>query len=208
MGQRSAAELAKQLRRITELVQSALVDTPGDTRHSIAAARSLAELTAESLQLIVSQARTRGVSWQLIGDALGTTRQAAFARFGTPLDPRTGETMIKNILSDAEERATAFFTTVAEHRWTDAIVDFSPTMAKMLTADGLADAYASVIALGDQLQQQGTPVVLALADATVVEVPLHHEAADLIGRISYAPDGTVVGLWFVPAAQALTEHRD
>ena len=46
-----------------------------------------------------------GHIWQEIGDALGTSRQAAFQRFGRPVDPRTGVPMSENLLPGADRRA-------------------------------------------------------------------------------------------------------
>jgi hypothetical protein len=45
---------------------------------------------------------------------LGTTRQAAFQRFGRPLDPRTGVPMAEEILPGAAERAAGLLADVAE----------------------------------------------------------------------------------------------
>ena len=191
--------LADQIVRVAGLLRAELLDAAADPVHSLATARSLDQLTSEALRLLVATARARGVAWARIGDALGTTRQAAFQRFGTPLDPRTGETMTRTTLPDAAERATALFAAVADHRWAEAAVDFSPAVRTALGEDGLADAYASVVSFAGELERRGTPRVLDMAGLTVVEVPLHHEAADLTGRVSFAGDGSVVGLWFVPA---------
>lgn len=49
---------------------------------AIGACRTLADLVQESLQTLVDEARRKGHTWQEIGDVLGTTRQAAFQRFG------------------------------------------------------------------------------------------------------------------------------
>jgi hypothetical protein len=57
---------------------------------AMAAARELSAATDAALQESVDQARSAGRSWREIGDVLGTTRQAAFQRFGRPVDPRPG----------------------------------------------------------------------------------------------------------------------
>ena len=191
--------LADQIAKVSELLRAELLATAGDPMHTVATARGLGRLTNDALALLVTAARERGASWQQVGDALGTTRQAAFQRFGAPLDPRTGVPMTRTSVPGAADKASAIFTAVAQHRWDDASVDFSDTVRKGLGATGLADAYANVIALAGELEKQGPPELLELAGVTVAEVPLHHEAADLTGRVSFAPDGSVVGLWFVPA---------
>lgn len=60
---------------------------------ALAAARDLATVAGEAMQQAVDQARAAGHSWREIGDVLGTTRQAAFQRFGHPVDSRTGAPM-------------------------------------------------------------------------------------------------------------------
>ena len=201
MSREQRTALADEIAKVSELLRAELIAGAGDPMHTVATALALGRLTSDALALLVTAARERGASWQQVGDALGTSRQAAFQRFGAPRDPRTGETMTRTSVPGAADRATAIFTAVAEHRWDDASAGFSDTVRQGLGATGLADAYAGVIALWGELQEQGTPVVLDLAGVTVVEVPLHHEAADLTGRVSFAPDGSVVGLWFVPAPE-------
>ena len=192
--------LADQIAKVSTLLQAELVAPAGDPMHTVATARTLGRLTNDALALLVTAARERGASWQQVGDALGTTRQAAFQRFGAPLDPRTGETMTRTSVPGAADKAAALFTAVAEHRWNDASADFSDTVQTLLGPAGLADAYADVIALAGELEHQGPPELLELGGVTVVEIPLQYEAADLTGRVSFAPDGSVVGLWFVPAS--------
>ena len=52
-------------------------------------AQDLDDLSEQVLRLCVQQSRDAGHTWQEIGDLLGVTRQAAFQRFGKPIDPRT-----------------------------------------------------------------------------------------------------------------------
>lgn len=195
-------KLAEQIGKVADLLRTELATPAIDPMHSLAGAVELRQLTDQALQALVAAARDRGVSWQRIGDALGTTRQAAFQRFGTPVDPRTGGPMTRSTLPDAEPRALALFAAVAGHQWEDAVADFSPSVRAALGPAELADAYAQVIGFAGELETTGEPHVYPLAEVTVVEVPLHHEAADLTGRVSYGPDGRVVGLWFLPATPA------
>jgi hypothetical protein len=60
----------------------------GSPLAAMAAARELSAATGEALQAAVDRARAAGHSWREIGDVLGTTRQAAFQRFGHPVDRR------------------------------------------------------------------------------------------------------------------------
>lgn len=49
---------------------------------AVGAARTMTDLAQRTLQALVDESRSEGHTWQQIGDALGTTRQAAFQRFG------------------------------------------------------------------------------------------------------------------------------
>lgn len=63
---------------------AAIGATGRDTSHFrriIAARRNVAQ-AEDDLRKAVQAARDAGRSWALIGSALGTTRQAAFQRFG------------------------------------------------------------------------------------------------------------------------------
>ena len=83
----------------------------------MAAARDLSTTADAALQAAVDLARGAGVSWSEIGDVLGTSRQAAFQRFGHPVDPRTGEPMSRDVPADAADRAVAIFAWHDEGRW-------------------------------------------------------------------------------------------
>ena len=73
----------------------------------MAAARELSAATGAALQEAVDRARAAGHSWREIGDVLGTTRQAAFQRFGHPVAPRTGAPMSTDVPPGAADRAAA-----------------------------------------------------------------------------------------------------
>ena len=53
----------------------------------------------------MDRAREAGQSWREIGAVLGTSRQAAFQRFGHPVDPRTGKLMARDVPPEAADRA-------------------------------------------------------------------------------------------------------
>jgi hypothetical protein len=69
-------------------------------------ASEISALAASALRQAVDLARTAGRTWQELGDVLGVTRQAAFQRFGHPVDPRTGEPMRGAMVPGAAARAT------------------------------------------------------------------------------------------------------
>jgi hypothetical protein len=65
---------------VTELSHPAT----GSALEALVAARELSGATDAALRAAVDRARAAGQSWSRIGDVLGTTRQAAFQRFGRP----------------------------------------------------------------------------------------------------------------------------
>jgi hypothetical protein len=82
----------------------------------MAAAREQAVAANQALLAAVDRARDAGHSWREIGEVLGTTRQAAFQRFGHPVDPRTGTPMSRDIPPDAVDRAVGLITCLAQGR--------------------------------------------------------------------------------------------
>ena len=99
MGNQRGHELADHITRIVALLavelspsdESSGESSRSDVTHALSTARSLQALADEALAHLVTDARNRGITWQNIGDALGISRQAAFQRFGTAIDPRTGK---------------------------------------------------------------------------------------------------------------------
>ena len=57
--------------------------------------------------------------------------------------------------------------------------------------------WAQVIGTAGAYQGMGDAVAHQAGDYTVVDVPLHFQAADLTGRVSYARTGQVAGLFFL-----------
>ena len=83
---------------LTEHGRKGIVDnvpeTPGrGALEAITVAQGLARSAEEQLAATVARARESGHTWAEIGQILGTSRQAAFQRFGRPADPRTGRPM-------------------------------------------------------------------------------------------------------------------
>ncbi|GAA3223985.1 hypothetical protein GCM10017691_11570 [Pseudonocardia petroleophila] len=61
-------------------------------------------------------ARDNGATWQVVGDAPGVTRQAAFQRYGRPIDPGTGELMTTTPLPGVAALATSVIRDLAAGR--------------------------------------------------------------------------------------------
>jgi len=187
--------------RVLSAARVALDDVPADPAltplQTVTVVRSLARVVEDGLREAVQQARRAGHTWAEIGELLGTTRQAAFQRFGRPLDPRTGTPMSGTLLPAAAERAAVLLADVAEQRWEQVTSGFDQRMAKALDARGLAAAWAQVVGMAGAYQGMGEPVAHQAGDYTVVDVPLRFEAAEVTGRVSYDHAGQVAGLFFL-----------
>ncbi len=169
------------------------------TLRAVAAARDLSAAAGTALQAAVDRARAAGHSWKEIGDVLETTRQAAFQRFGRPVDPRTGTPMNREAPPGAADKAIAIFTAIAASRWEDARQELTDRMRHDLGADRLAAGWANTVAMIGSFERMGEPLVYQLDDHTVVDIPLHFEAGDRTGHVTLDSDGNVVGL-FIRAA--------
>src|SRR6185437_16119181 len=111
-------------------------------------ARDADALAGQALRLCAQQARDAGSTWQDIGDLLGVTRQAAFQRFGKPVDPRTGEPMDKTVhMADAAQRARQVVTDVLEGRMDQARQSFNAQVLAAFTDEARGSALATVAGL-------------------------------------------------------------
>jgi hypothetical protein len=186
----AAAQLAAELAR------------PGASSvKAVGAARELAAAANAALQAAVDQARADGHSWKEIGDALSTTRQAAFQRCGRPADPRTGTPMTRAVLPGAAERAAAIFADMARGRWEEARRDFGQHMRERLDADRLASGWAHTASLIGAFERMGEPSARPFGGHTIVDVPLYFEAGDATGRVTFDGDAAVTGLFIRPVPE-------
>ena len=164
----------------------------------VTAARELSAAAAAAMQAAVDRARAVGHSWREIGDVLDTTRQAAFQRFGRPVDPRTNKPMSRETLPGAADRAIEILGCIIEGRWEDARRDFGPQMLEAVDADRIAVAWTVTAAEVGGYERMGEPLVFRADDATVVDLPLYFEAGDLSSRVVFGGDGMVIGLLIRP----------
>jgi hypothetical protein len=161
--------------------------------HAVAVARS----AEEELGMTVARARESGHTWAEIGQILGTSRQAAFQRFGRPADPRTGRPR-DPVLPGARDRARQLFGDLTAGRWAGVCAQFGAAVAATLDPPRLAAAWAQVIGMVGEYERHGEPSVYQAGDLTVVDVPLFFEAGERMGRVSYNRAGQVAGLLFLP----------
>lgn len=150
----------------------------------------------------VERARASGCTWHQIGDVLGISRQAAFQRFGRPIDPRTGEAMNTTPLPEAGSLAETVVDDLATARWKRVVARFDQVMAERLNEDGLAAAWAQIIALRGAYEGRGEVTVERVADFTMTTTPLAFEAGDFVARISFRDDRTIGGLFLLRGDEA------
>ncbi len=165
---------------------------------AVAAARELSAAADAALQAAVDRARATGVSWREIGDVLGTSRQAAFQRFGHPIDPRSGEPMSRDVPPDAADRAVAVLSWHDEGRYDELIAEFDDNLRRVLDADRMAGGRAHMAGRFGRLERMGEPFAYRAGDDIIVEVPLHFEAGDARGLVRFDADGKVAGLAIRP----------
>jgi hypothetical protein len=198
-----AADLALLVRRIADLARGL-----GDAGEwpagmpvltELRQASALARMSGDALRLAVARARARGHTWQEIGDVLGVSRQAAYQRFGRPVDPRTGQVMTP-VIADAADRAIAVLADWFEGRYDAVTARFDERMTRELPPDKMSAAWAQLIGITGQYQGMGAgePLVRQLGDYTVADIPLEFEAGEMKGRVSFDRSGKVSGLYVLP----------
>lgn len=194
---RSAARRARVNTGLTFDGRQGYVDNEGNggsPLEVVAQARDRARDAEEALQRSVERARAAGHTWQEVGDILGTSRQAAFQRFGRPVTPHPEA----DLLPDAAERTVALFAELVAGEWTAVRREFDERMTAELSETRLAEVWASVTGTIGRYERMGEPYLLRAGVLTVVNVPLFCEAGEVLGRVSFHRDGTVGGLFLLP----------
>ena len=166
---------------------------------AMATAQELSSAVDAALQAAVDRARAAGHSWKRIGDVLGTTRQAAFQRFGRPVDPRTGEPMTREVPPGLADRAVAILTAWTQSRWEEVLGALDRNMSERVDPNRMAAGWAHTIALIGALERIGKPIAVQAGDYTFVTIPLHFEAGEANGRVTLDRAGKVAGLFIRPA---------
>jgi hypothetical protein len=179
-------------------------DSPGD---AVAVARELSVAAEAALQAAVDRARAAGQSWREVGDVLGTSKQAAFQRFGHPIDPRTGTPMTRAIPPGAAERAAEFLASFTAARWDEVLGYFNEFMRERHDADRLAGGWAHMLGLYGRYQGMGEVSPVRAGDNIVVDVLLHFEAGDAMVAARFDQDGEVAGLRLHPAPSSAIPSR-
>lgn len=193
-------ERARLARSRPDVVKASL--TAG-ARHeyldAVAVAREQAAASDAALQQAVDRARDAGHSWREVGDVLGTSRQAAFQRFGRPVDPRTGLAMTRTLPPDAADRAVTIFAWHDEGRWAEIIGELDDTMRGLHSPQLLARGWATMASLYGRLERIGAPYPRPGSEEAVVIVPLFFEAGEARGMVRFGADGRIAGMAIRPA---------
>lgn len=194
-----AAQVAVRVNDAARRLAAALTGPgTGSALGAVAAASELSAATNAALQEAVDRARAAGHSWREIGDVLDTTRQAAFQRFGRPVDPRTGKPMLRAVPRGIADRAVELFANIIEGRWEAATRDFTPRMLEHVDAARIADAYAQTVGMVGDFERMGEPLAYPVGVGTSVDIPLYFEAGERTGQVTFDRDGKVIGLFIRP----------
>ena len=113
-------------------------------------------------------------------DLLGVTRQAAFQRFGKPIDPRTGQpTDGHSTWPDAAERAVTIATDIPRGPHGRGQASFNAEVLAAFTDEVRGNAMAAVAVLVGAFEGFGTAErsVRRIGDHTVVDIPLRYAEA-------------------------------
>ena len=193
--QETLTEALQALKARMEAFLAARVLTRSDDwADSIGRAVSMQAAADDVVRAVVQQARQRGATWQVIGDALGVSRQAAFQRYGKPIDPRTGEPMNTTPIPGVAELAASVIEDLTSGRWTRVTEQFDPSMRDGLSEDALAAAWAQIVGLSGAFEGLGEPEITRAGDLTITNTPLALEAGDYTARIAFRDDRTIAGL--------------
>jgi hypothetical protein len=179
-------------------------DDSASPDRAVAAARELSAAADAALQAAVDRARSAGQTWRGIGHVLGTTRQAAFQRFGHPVDPRTGQSVARIASSGTVRQASEFLASFTAGRWEEVLEDFDEQMRRGHDADRLASGWAHMIGLYGGYEGMGDVSPVAVGDGAVVDVLLRFEAGEAMVWVRFNGDGRVTGLRLHPLS--LTER--
>jgi hypothetical protein len=186
--------------RLDALAAAPVLTDPEDRGRLVTDAAGVREAAEGILVATVQQARDDGASWQTIGDALGVSRQAAFQRYGKPVDPRTGEQLSTTPLAEATTLAAAVIDELAAGDWAKVLARFDTVMTERLPESALAPAWAYLVAQSGAFEGRGESTAVRAADLTVTNTPLAFEAGDYTARITFRDDTTIAGLYLLEAS--------
>lgn len=195
-GTATAKRLSQQLQKLLALP---VLQSGTDMHlHRVKQANAIQAEAEQLLAYTVEDARDSGMTWQQIGEALGISRQAAFRKFGRPVDPRTGEPMATTPHPGATGLASTVVDDLAHWRWQQVTARFDDRMRQGLDGEALAAAWAQIVGAAGQFESAGEPEAARAAEFTITNTPIHFEAGEFVARITFRDDETIAGLFLVP----------
>lgn len=159
------------------------------------------------LSEVVWNARQRGATWDEIGEVLGTTKQAAYKRFGKTWRT-SGATMSKTKVEDVLTFTESAYTHIAQGQPLRVTEAMTPEAAQELRPEDLTRVWDQVVAeLGGFLgctdtMAQATDGTHFSEDeevlGTVIGVTtLCFEAGQMMGRVAINHDGKIAGILII-----------
>jgi hypothetical protein len=184
-------------RQLAQILAAPVLSSDSDPIDLVLAAHQIRDGAEALMAAAVQQARETGRTWQEIGQVLGVSRQAAFQRYGKPIDPRNGEAMNTSPLPDAIELARAVIDDHAHGQWANITERFDETMRAGLTEEGLAEAWAYLVVMAGAYESHGDTDAVRAGDYTITNTPLTFEAGDFVARVTFREDRTIAGLYIL-----------
>lgn len=197
----------------TKLALSREADpTPADLLQTVEWAEELERLSGARLRAAVQDARSHGVSWQSIGEALKTTRQAAFKKFSAlPAESKEYLDMSRPAI-DLIGRTESVFRSLSDGDFEAVKSLMTYTCSRSLTKKKVMGMWDRVVQSTGPLERisntvmqgaDGRDVVERLANrhlliGVVGQTELHNEAGEWIGRVAYNNSGKITGLLVAP----------
>lgn len=158
----------------------------------------------------VRRARTRGRTWADIGKELGMSKQAAFKRFGEPVDPRTGSPLATRSIDTVLSSTERVFKLIAAGDYEALTALMNPATVEELPASQVGDTWRHVLSEVGELEQfTGTHAELPGGESTlshddevagiiVGTTVLECEAGEVQGRVAFDEQSLIVGILLVP----------
>ena len=192
-------ELASRLyRSVGEILASPVLQEADQPLSRIVAVQALGDQTSAMLSAAVADARQAGITWQQVGAALGTSRQAAFQRFNRSIMAADSDEGLADPADGvAIARASAVIDDLRTGSWRDVVERFDDAMSARLNADGLSAAWSQIVSSVGTFDHRGETVVTRAAGFTITTTPLVFAADACTARISFRDDGRISGLFIL-----------
>lgn len=190
---------AQQLhRQLGQILAAPVLRDEAKPLEMVRAAHEIEDGVGTLMAAAVALARTAGRTWQEIGEVLGVSRQAAFQRYGKPLEPRTGGDMNTTPLPEAGELTRAVIDDLAHARWADVSARFDATMRDGLTDEGLAGGWAQIVESNGAYKSYGETESVRDGEFTTTDTPVNFENDEIVvARIAFRDDQTIAGLFLL-----------